>query len=304
MIINKQNLLISVILITFNGYTRGFLDQAIDSVLSQTYKNFELIIVDDGSIDETKNYCAKYINGSSVRYIYQTNKGPGAARNNGIKNSKGGYICFIDDDDVWLQEKLQKQVNFFKNNQNKNIMILFTNLELIDAFGKIVGTINYQNDNDIYKKLFFGNIAGAPSSVMIRKDVFDKVGFFKEDLKAAEDYDLWIRITRYFNRYVLDENLVKHRVHKKNTSLKIIFRYSLIALLFAIEQDNRINRDTVLNNFYKNFASNYYFDNNFNEFRKNLKIACVYGQISINLKLKYYLSFFPYLIKLLRLFKK
>ena len=104
---------VSIILTTLNGATRGYLGFAIESVLKQSYRDFELLIVDDGSTDETKKYCEKYLADPRVKYIFQSNRGLGGARNKGIKNSIGKFICFLDDDDVWKADKLQKQIKFF-----------------------------------------------------------------------------------------------------------------------------------------------------------------------------------------------
>ena len=111
---NFNKPLISVILTTFNGQSRGYLEYAIESVLAQTFDNFELVLIDDGSTDDTKGICEKYLRNEKVFYFFQPNKGLASARNIGISKSNGIYICFIDDD-VWKKDKLQKQISFLTN---------------------------------------------------------------------------------------------------------------------------------------------------------------------------------------------
>ena len=106
--------MVSIILPSYNGATRGFLTNAIESVLIQSFQDYELSIIDDGSTDDTKEQCEQYLQMPQVHYVFQENRGPGSARNEGIKASQGEFICFLDDDDVWKCEKLERQIKFIQ----------------------------------------------------------------------------------------------------------------------------------------------------------------------------------------------
>lgn len=294
---------VSVILPTFNGASRGFLLNAIESVLTQSYKNFELIIIDDGSIDETNLICKNYLN-YNVKYYYQTNKGLAAARNRGILESSGGYICFIDDDDIWLPEKLEKQIYFFQSKDREKTGMVFSGLYLIDEKNNIIGKLNNKASGDIYNKLLYYNIVNSPSSVLIKRNVFDNVGLFKEELKSCEDYDLWIRISRYYNIYSEDEILLKYRLHSNNMSrdYKKMDFYAHACLYYAIENDKSLNENLIFGNLYRKIAGRYFRLKKYKEFRRYQKISEAYCGSSLILKMKYLLSFFPklsnYLLKI------
>lgn len=302
--------LVSIILPTFNGASRGFLEESIGSVLNQTYKNYELIIVDDGSNDDTRIFCEKYLKRPGIKYIYQENKGLAGARNTGIKMSKGEYICFIDDDDIWLKNKLKKQISFIKKHKDIKIGMVFTSIEFIEEDGRHRRNQSHIANGDIYKKLFYENIIDAPSSVMIKKEVFNEVGLFKEEMKSCEDYEIWFRIAKKYHIYSLNEVLVKYRLHKKNMSKngKKSEFYKYLALYYALENDKSINEDSVYHNYYKKITVDRLLRRNYIEFRKYLKITLAYGRVGFYLRVMYLISYFYTLsrlfIKILRYIKK
>lgn len=288
---------VSITLTTFNGATRGYLGFAIESILSQTYKEFELLIVDDGSSDDTKVYCQKYLD-DRVKYIYQDNKGLAVARNTGIANSQGEYICFLDDDDVWKENKLQKQIDFFERNQDAGMV--FTNLELIDENGKTLGYQKHTANGDIYKELFYENIVDAPSSCMIKKEVLVKVGNFKEWMKSAEDYELWFRIAKEYKIYSINEPLVEYRVHqnKMSTNYSKMEFYGIATLYYALENDKNIDEIEAYYRLYEKYASKHFSLKNMKEFRKYFWIAFAYKLPSFKMWIKFMISFVPFLLKL------
>lgn len=290
--------MLSIILTTFNGATRGYLGFAIESVLNQTYKEFELLIIDDGSSDNTKLFCEKYLSDNRVKYIYQENKGLAGARNTGISNSKGKYICFLDDDDVWKKNKLQKQVDFFE--QNQDIGMVYTNLELIDEVGKVIGYQKHTANGDIYKELFFENIVDAPSSCMIKKEVFEKVGNFKEWMKSAEDYEFWFRIAKEYEIYSINEPLVEYRVHqnKMSTNYSKMEFYGIATLYYALENDNSIDETESYYKLYEKYSSKHFSLKNMQEFRKYFWIAFAYKLPSFKMWVKFMISFVPFILKL------
>lgn len=211
----KKNF-ISVVIPTYNRVT--FLKDAIDSVFAQTFQSFELIVVDDGSTDDMSGLLLSY--GSKIKVIKKANKGPSAARNRGVKAAKGEWIAFLDSDDVWKPDKLEKQVQFIKD--NPDIKICQTE-EIWIRNGK---RVNPRKKHEMHSGWIYEQCLPlcivSPSSVMIHKDVFEKVGLFDETMLACEDYDLWLRIAPYFPICLVREKLiVKQGGHEDQQSRKI-----------------------------------------------------------------------------------
>ena len=201
----SKKVFVSVIIPTFNR--ADWIKYAIDSVLNQTYSNFELIIVDDGSTDNTRDVLAQY--GDSIRYFFQENKGPAAARNLGIINARGSYICFLDSDDRWLKQKLEEQIKLVVF--NPEIKVCYTN-EIWIRRGVRVNPrkIHQKFSGWIYQRCLPLCII-SPSSVMVHQHVFEKVGLFDEKLPACEDYDLWLRISCRYPVFLIDTPLIMKR---------------------------------------------------------------------------------------------
>ena len=187
---------VSVILPVYNNDI--YLSQAIESVLHQTCKDFELIIVDDGSIDKTGEIAKKYAdaNPGVVLYIYQENKGPGAARNTALKEAKGKYIAFIDGDDKWLESKLEKQVEVLDNNPDVGLVYsdfyYFSERKTKTVLRTKKEFELPRGDTTIH---FFFKYFMFTSTVMVRKVFTDKVGFFREDIFVGEDFDFFLRLS-------------------------------------------------------------------------------------------------------------
>lgn len=186
---------ISVVIPTFNR-ARTIL-RAVQSVLAQRDATFEILIVDDGSRDETeKLFETLSKEKSEVRYFYQTNQGPSAARNFGIQHSGSPYVAFLDSDDEWLPGKLKAQLDFFK--RHPNLLICQTE-ELWIRNGKRVNPMKKHKKfgGSIFEKCLPLSIV-SPSCVMMKRGFFDEAGRFDETLPACEDYDLWIRAAARF----------------------------------------------------------------------------------------------------------
>ena len=212
---------VSVVLTTYNGASRGYLVEAIESVLNQSYPDYELLIVDDGSDDHTREQCSAFLGNSRIRYLYQANKGLAGARNTGIQASYGEFICFLDDDDIWKPNKLQSQIDFIETRLTgiENWGLLFTWLELIDSQGKLISFRGKRDKGSIYKKLVFENIIGAPSSVLVRRRVLEDIGLFDESLiSSCEDWDLWLRISKKYLVFPVKDYLVRYREHQNSMS--------------------------------------------------------------------------------------
>jgi len=196
--------LVSVIIPTYNSLQ--YICKAIDSVLAQTYKNIEIIVVDDGSTDDTMLILKKYE--SKIAIISQANRGPSIARNVGIVKAKGDYITFLDSDDLWLPEKLEKQIDFIKANPNvKFVNCCAAVYNMKTDKNEKIPKLNYPK-KILLKKLLIKNCVGDLPGWFIAKECFDKVGLFDETLAVAEDWDLALRICREFEYGVVDEPLI------------------------------------------------------------------------------------------------
>lgn len=199
-----DNPLVSVVVPTFN---RGWcLEEAIDSVLSQTYERYELIVVDDGSTDDTEKRLSQH---ETLTVIIQQNRGVSAARNRGIASSNGDLIAFLDSDDLWLPEKLSVQVAFFQ--ANPEALVCQTQETWIRNGRRIHPKNRHQKESGIFFERSLGLCLVSPSAVMMKKDLFEMVGRFDENLPACEDYDLWLRVGVNIPIFLIDEPLVIKR---------------------------------------------------------------------------------------------
>ena len=205
--------LISVIIPTYNR--AGLLIEAVSSVLDQTYSNFELIIVDDGSTDKTEDRFG--FSKPPVRYIRQEHQGVSAARNRGIVEAKGAYIAFLDSDDYWLKNKLAVQVDFLKS--NSEILICQTEERWIRKEKRVnPRTRHVKPSGQIFDRSLELCVV-SPSSVMMHREFFQIVGIFDERLPACEDYDLWLRAAYRINIPLISQELtVKRGGHEDQLS--------------------------------------------------------------------------------------
>jgi len=197
--------LVSIIIPTYN---RGWiLKDAIDSVLSQKFQDFELIVVDDGSTDNTGDILRIYQD--NIIIIRQKNSGVSAARNKGIYRASGSLVAFLDSDDLWLPEKLSAQVAFF--NANPDAMICQTEEIWIRNSVRVNPKNRHKKPWGMIFEQSLMLCLVSPSAVMIRRNLFDTVGLFDESLPACEDFDLWLRISCKYPVYLIDTPLIIKR---------------------------------------------------------------------------------------------
>lgn len=203
---------ISVIIPVFNG--EKYIEEALQSVLKQTYKPYEIIIVDDGSTDSTQDIVLQY--SSLIRYIRKNNEGAAIARNEGVKASNGEYLTFLDADDLWTKEKLDKQVRKVMTTENHNSKeILFGQVE--QFFSSDTDEV-FQKKYHIESKISSGFI---PGTMMIRKDLFLEVGYFSEDYKTGEFIEWYIRAAeKGFKPLMITDVLMRRRIHESNHGIK------------------------------------------------------------------------------------
>lgn len=209
-----QQELISVVIPTFDrAHTIG---RALDSVLNQSRKADEIIVIDDGSTDDTSSILE---NIRDIHVIHTENNGVSSARNSGIKSSGGNWIAFLDSDDEWMPQKLEKQISLIQS--NSEIKLVHSN-EIWIRNGKRVNPQkkHEKSGGDIFRKCLPLCLI-SPSSVLVHRDLLDEVGLFDENLPACEDYDLWLRICAKHRVHYIEESLIiKYGGHEDQLSRK------------------------------------------------------------------------------------
>jgi len=203
---------VSVVIPTYN--CARFLADAVDSVLAQTFKDHEVIIVDDGSTDETSQVINRY--GTKVRYIRQRNAGVSAARNLGISESTGRYISFLDSDDTWLPSKLDRQLDALQ--KQPGYRACYSGVIRVASDLSTLGT--WRSDRpatNLGDLLTRGNVIGSVS-VLCERSIFSEVGMFDLSLSQCADWDMWVRMATRTDFLYVDELLLTYRQHGSNMS--------------------------------------------------------------------------------------
>ena len=196
---------ISVIIPVYNG--ARYIATALDSVFSQNYNDIEVIVVNDGSTDNSENIIKLY----NIRYLKQENMGVAVARNNGIKLSKGEFLAFLDQDDVWLPEKLSLQFNQFINQKNLGYLLSHQILHLENGFAKPHWLKSEQLNQPI--------IGYLPSTLMVRTEIFKKIGYFNDKFDIGSDSEWFFRAKELnIEMKIMPEVLVKRLIHSSNQS--------------------------------------------------------------------------------------
>ena len=206
---------VSVIIPTYNN--AAHIIEAIDSVLAQAEKDLEIIVVDDGSTDNTKEMIQPRTN--QIKYFYKTNGGPASSRNLGIRNASGQYIAFLDSDDSWLPDKLEKQLRVIESDPKVGLVACGT-LE-VSSEGKLIREVkrkNYARRKQLIREMYEGNVIGGGSTALVRKSCFDEIGLFDEHLHGVEDWDMWLRIALSYDVAFVAEALTKARILPNSVS--------------------------------------------------------------------------------------
>lgn len=210
----RSDPMVSVIIPTHNRI--GFVKEAIDSVLNQTFSNLEVIVVDNGSTDNTGDLVQE-IADPRVHYIYQENTGgPAGPRNTGIQRARGKYLGFLDADDLWLPHKLECHIGLLDNDEEVGL-IYGQHLPFGSGVEEACPTPSRHRarSGKIYKRLFLSWNFIPCLEALVRKSVIEEVGGFDEDpaLKTVEDFDLWLRITRRCKTIFVPEVMSRYRFH-------------------------------------------------------------------------------------------
>lgn len=199
---------VSVIIPVFNS--ESYLAQAIESVLSQNFHSFELIVVDDGSTDHSREIALSY---PQVKYCYQQNNGVAEARNRGIQISRGDFLAFLDADDLWLPEKLSLQIAAFGNDSS---------LEIVTGY--VEQFVSPEIDPDTAKRYSFPDrplVGYSPSAIMIKRSALEKTGVFHEDFQGGEVISWFANVfEKRVNILIMQDVIARRRIHGNNISIR------------------------------------------------------------------------------------
>lgn len=270
---------VSVIVPTYNR--ADLIRDSIDSVLNQTFQDFEIVVIDDGSTDNTKNIVEEYSD-SRIKYFYQKNAGLNAARNSGIRESCGKYIAYIDSDDIWEPTKLEKQVRVLE--KFPDVGLVYCGSSLIDENGSPAGKrplISHRGY--VFEKIIKYNFLYNGSIVLFRRDCLEKVGLFDEQTVRMTDWEFYLRFAIYYKFYGIPEYLIKYRVHNKTMTndFKLFEKssFQIIDKTFAIKDISKkqLNLHKTAYAMRYRYLGRRYFDNNlFKESREYFKKALKY----------------------------
>ncbi|ERT03813.1 glycosyl transferase 2 family protein, partial [Lyngbya aestuarii BL J] len=215
---------VSVVIPTYNQAT--YISQAIDSVLNQTYQYFEIIIVNDGSSDQTVDKILENNDPRIRLFSFEQNQGESVATNYGIQQARGELIAILHSDDVFVPQKLEKQVLFL--DQNPQFQAVLSYPQLIDSQGKNLPPSNSFLDKVFIQKnrtrfqwlntFFSKDNCLCQTSSLIRKDCYSQIGFYDARFRQIPDFDFWVRFCLNYELYILPEALVNYRVHQSNIS--------------------------------------------------------------------------------------
>jgi len=272
-----------------------FIKETIESVLEQTYQDFEIIIIDDGSTDKSAEVI-KSFDDKRIIYTYQKNQGVSATRNIGILKSNGEYIALLDHDDLWLPEKLERQIPILES--NSNVGLVYSDCYIIALNGNILGR-NFKDHRPhrgkVLPDLFLDNFIPCLTAV-IRKNILNHTKFFNPELSIAEEYDLFLRIARSYEIEYIDLPLAEYRIHETNFSKDAVSAYEEENTLVKTFLERHPGlRDVLSNKVDKRLAAIYYNLGKAYFFQGEVKKSRCF----LDKAIKTYMAVRPFLFKLL-----
>lgn len=209
--------LVSIVIPVYNG--ANYLREAIESALAQTYNNIEIIVINDGSIDETESIALSF--GTTIRYFKKNNGGVASALNLGISEMRGEYFSWLSHDDLYKPEKIEKQITFLFSQENKRSLI-FSGFDTIDKNSTFIKThtINEYQQYNKFEMILYTRVHGC--TLLIPKIAFDEAGYFDEALETVQDNHMWLRIAKSGYEFIyLNEALIFNRIHNEQGSVTL-----------------------------------------------------------------------------------
>ncbi len=319
-------MLVSIIMPTYNN--AEYINNAIKSVFEQTYKNKEIIVIDDGSTDSTRQVIKPYLH--RIKYHFQENKGVASARNKGLELANGDYIAFLDSDDFWFPKNLEIKVGILK--AHKNLGAVFSNFRMIDRTGVIYSngiikryssfnkkkyekvfladrhiSINKKNYKYFYGKIFFDLLLGnfiLTSTTVFKKKCVKEVGMFRSDLSTEEDYEYFLRFSKNYTIGYINLPVVNYRRHSNQLTdhhnvVQILSNVIEILQPYYLERDKIFTKKLThkiqrrFSNVYKNLGKAYLRQNKSRHARKSFKLSITADKRNITSILYLILSCLP-----------
>lgn len=210
----KDAPLVSIITPTYNR--EDFIQKAVDEVLAQSYDNFELLIVDDGSTDNTKVILEPYLRDSRISYFYQENQGQSVARKFALSRAKGDFICFLDSDNYWSRDKLERQLGEFK--LHPHVDIVYGDIITIDEAGNEVSRDNMRRYSGHIAPQMMKDNCVSMNTAMAKRRCFDELGGPSGNRRVADDYELWLRFSARYQYLYVPEYYAYYRVMRNQIS--------------------------------------------------------------------------------------
>jgi glycosyltransferase involved in cell wall biosynthesis len=299
---------VSIILPTYNS--EKFIHRSIKSVLNQTYKNWELIIIDDASTDSTKeiikNYEKEYKKIRSI-LLEENSGGPARPFNIGIRNSDSKFIAFLESDDEWVPEKLEKQLKILEKFTNVGLVSCFAFRILPDSTKKLYKT-PYSGLLGKTKWMIFWEKWGiiSPSTVVIRRSIVERIGFFDEKIKAGTDVDFYLRCIKEFDFYFIDEPLVNYYESEESLSKKQFWKKWIPEYEYILEKykEDFKKCKKAKSRFLRTLATCYVLEGNLKKSRKYLLEAILSHPTNFRLYPQFLLTQIPGLYKKILFLKR
>jgi glycosyltransferase involved in cell wall biosynthesis len=281
---------VSVVIPTYNA--ARYIEAAVDSVLGQTFRDVEILVVDDGSTDDTAAVLSRY--GQPVRYRWQENRGVSAARNRGIQESSGRYVAFLDADDTWFPEKLDRQIAALEAS-GQHRACYSAHVICTEALTPLAVQRSVRRGSTLEDLLLRGNVVGNICTVLCDRSLFSIAGNFDVSLSQCADWDMWVRLATITEFLYLDEPLVTYRQHESNMSADpaLLERDSTRVLqkgfeLPSVPQRVRASRRNALARNYMVLAGSYFYAHRYPEF-----VRCAVRAVSLDAGQLRYLMAFP-----------
>lgn len=282
--------LVSVIIPAYNS--AHYLTGAVDSILAQTFTDFEILVIDDGSTDDTGQVMARY--GAPVRYIRQPNSGVAAARNRGIAESQGRYVAFLDADDTWMPQKLERQVRALEAGGGSGVC--YSAFTVVNSDLKFLFNRHSQRQATALEDLLLrGNVVGSICTVLCERSLLENAGGFDPAFSQCADWDLWVRLAVQTEFLYVDEPLVTYRQHDASMSRNApLLEYDSLQVLHkgfampALSESLRAQRSAALARNYMVLAGTYFHARYYLDF-----IRCVARAVMMDVHQIRYLTAFP-----------